>query len=254
MSPASCSVPESNSGVIFEASTAFAVDLDRRVGDDVGSVERVLVGLGAVACVDIVDQPFVERPGVHAAFPIVDDSVAEAVDFRLLIGDARCLPRLPGSGQRFRRGLGDQRVGRLIEQLGGCERVLILGQRDISVGREHRFRVRLRFCRQHENRGRQRRRCSNCRQPSRQPRCGYNHCPLLSTIASRSQRGMKHRSWSAREPTDLSAHRAAAMSMVGKFGPVGQPTAERRGRPRLARQHSVLQSKGFKAQPSKVYK
>ena len=67
-----------------------AVDLDRRVGDDVGRVERVLVGLGAVARVDIVDQAFVERPGIHAAFPVVDDGVAEAVDLGLLVG--RCAP------------------------------------------------------------------------------------------------------------------------------------------------------------------
>ena len=34
----------------------LAVDLDRLVGDHIGGVERVLVGFGAVALVDIVDQ------------------------------------------------------------------------------------------------------------------------------------------------------------------------------------------------------
>ena len=51
----------------------LAVDLDGRVGDHIGGVERVLVGLRAIGRVDIVDQAFVQRPGVHAAFPVVDD-------------------------------------------------------------------------------------------------------------------------------------------------------------------------------------
>ena len=62
----------------------LAVDLDRLVGDDVGDIKRVLVAFRAVGGVDIVDQAFVQRPGVDLAFPVIDDRVAEAIDFRLL--------------------------------------------------------------------------------------------------------------------------------------------------------------------------
>jgi hypothetical protein len=95
----------------------LAVDLDRLVGNDVGDVKRVLVALGAVGGVDIVDQAFVERPGIHLAFPIVDDRVAEAVDFRLLVGNAGLDPGGAGGSQRL--------VGRLLQEgVDGASRVL----------------------------------------------------------------------------------------------------------------------------------
>ncbi len=119
-----------------------AVDLDRRVGDDIGRVERIVVGFGAVAGVDIVDQALVQRPGVHAAFPVIDDGVAEAVGLGLLIGDARRLPGLAGRSQRFRRGRCEQRVDRSVESARRGQRILVLRQRDVGIGREHRLRVR----------------------------------------------------------------------------------------------------------------
>ena len=79
----------------------LAVDLDRLVGDHIGRVERIRVRLGAVALGDIIDQAFVQRPGIHLAFPIVDDGVAEAIDFGLLVRNARCLPGLARRIQRF---------------------------------------------------------------------------------------------------------------------------------------------------------
>ena len=121
-----------------------AVDLDRRVGDDVRRIQRVLVGLRAVAPGDIVDQAFVERPGIHAAFPIVDDRVAEAVDLGLLIGRPRRLPGRARRVQRVGRRLGDQRVDRLVEQLGRGERILVFGERDVGIGRDHRLAGRCR--------------------------------------------------------------------------------------------------------------
>ncbi len=59
----------------------FAVDLELRVGDHIGRIKRVLIALGAVGRVDIIDQAFVKRPGIHLAFPFVDDRIAETIDF-----------------------------------------------------------------------------------------------------------------------------------------------------------------------------
>ncbi len=68
-------------------------DADLGVGDHIGGVERVLVRLLAIALgVDIVDQPLVERPGIHLALPVIDDGVAEAIALGLLVRHARRLP------------------------------------------------------------------------------------------------------------------------------------------------------------------
>ena len=77
----------------------FAADRQRLVGDHVGGVEWVLVGFGAVAGGRVVDQPLVERPGVHLAFPRIHDAVAEAVGLCLLIGMARGHPCRPGRSE-----------------------------------------------------------------------------------------------------------------------------------------------------------
>ena len=69
------------------------------VGDDIGGIERVLVGVLAVcAGIDVIDQAFIERPGIHAALPFVDDGIAEAEDLGLLIGNAG---RDPGVARRL---------------------------------------------------------------------------------------------------------------------------------------------------------
>src|SRR3546814_7559295 len=65
---------------------ALAVHHQLLVRDDVGRVDRILVGLAAVAAVvDVVDEALVERPGVHLALPVVDDGIAEAVGLALLV-------------------------------------------------------------------------------------------------------------------------------------------------------------------------
>ena len=97
----------------------LAIDLDRRVGDDIGGVEAVLVRFGAIAGGDVVDQPFIERPGIDAAFPVIDDGVAEPVDLGLLIGDARRFPGVAGGLQSGRRGCCNQGVDSLVERLRG---------------------------------------------------------------------------------------------------------------------------------------
>ena len=81
----------------------LAARRDLRVGDHVGRVEVVVVRLVAVARRDVVDQPLVERPGVHLALPVVDDRVAEPVDLGLLVGHARREPRARAPPPGWRR-------------------------------------------------------------------------------------------------------------------------------------------------------
>jgi len=111
----------------------LAVDLDRLVGDDIGDIERVLVAFCAVGGVDIVDQAFVQRPGIHLAFPVVDDRIAEAIDFRLRIGNASLDPGRTCRLKRLVAGVGEQGVDRLVECFRRRQGVLVLGMRELCV-------------------------------------------------------------------------------------------------------------------------
>ena len=119
----------------------LAADLKRRAGDDVDRIERVLVRARAVGGVDVVDQPFVERPGVHPAFPVVDDRVAEAEGFRLLIGLASRDPGGTGGVEGRVGRPGDQVIDRRVEGLRRLERVPVAGERDVGIGRNHGLRL-----------------------------------------------------------------------------------------------------------------
>src|SRR6185436_15197254 len=55
----------------------LASDGERGVGDDVGGIELVLGGLGAIGRRHVIDQALVQRPGIHSALPVVDDGIAE---------------------------------------------------------------------------------------------------------------------------------------------------------------------------------
>ncbi|ENN89430.1 hypothetical protein RHSP_66467 [Rhizobium freirei PRF 81] len=111
----------------------LAVDLDRLVGDDIGDVKRVFVALGAVGSIDIVDQAFVQRPGIHLAFPIINDRITKTIDFRLRIGNASLDPGGTRCLQRLVAGVGKQGVDRLVERLRRGQRVLIFGMRQFRI-------------------------------------------------------------------------------------------------------------------------
>ena len=115
----------------------LAVDLDLRVGDDIGHIECVAIALGAVASIDVIDQAFIERPGIHLAFPIVNDRVAEAIDLCLLIGHAGGDPRCACCLERFVAGLGNQCVDGGIECLGSRKRILEFGFGHCAVVGQH---------------------------------------------------------------------------------------------------------------------
>ena len=123
----------------------LAVDDQLRIRDDVDGVEGVLVGIRAVGGVDVVDEPFVQGPGVHPSLPVVDDRVAEAVHLRLLV---RRPGRDPGGAGRAQGRLarpGDECVDGGIEGPRGGQGILVARERDVRVGVEDRLgRRRLR--------------------------------------------------------------------------------------------------------------
>ena len=106
-----------------------------RIGDHIGRVIGVSVRFRAVDVrLHVVDQAFVQRPGIHLAFPVVDDGIAEAVGLCLLI---RLTSFNPGAAGRIKRGvrrLGNQCRDRALEFLGACQGVPIGGCRDVRIG------------------------------------------------------------------------------------------------------------------------
>ncbi|KAF1853461.1 hypothetical protein Lal_00013818 [Lupinus albus] len=114
----------------------LAAGRDLRVGDDVRLGVGVALAAG-IALVDIVDQALIQRPGIHLAFPFVDDRVAEAEGFRLHVGNAGGLPDRARLLQVFLGRIGDQGVHRLLQRLGAVGGVLIGGMGDVGVGLRH---------------------------------------------------------------------------------------------------------------------
>ncbi|MND86543.1 hypothetical protein D3C80_785140 [compost metagenome] len=105
-------------GDLGDVDLVFA-DLDAGVGDDVGSGAGVAQGVLVVAG-DVVDQAFVQRPGVQLAFPIVDHRVAEAEHFGLHVGYAGGQPGFAGGFQGVGIGLGEEGVNGLLQVHGGA--------------------------------------------------------------------------------------------------------------------------------------
>ena len=102
--------------------------VDHRCIDDLAAIAQLLVrdhvrgmqgivvrGRTVFAGIDIVDQPFVQRPSVHPAFPIVDSRVTEAVGLGLLIGNAGGDPGRTGGLHRLFARLGDQFADRRLQ-------------------------------------------------------------------------------------------------------------------------------------------
>ena len=111
----------------------LAGDLDRGVGDHVGDVEIVLRRFVAVLGRHVVDEAFIERPGVDPALPVVDDRVAEAEGFGLHVGNAR---GDPGLARGLEIGVGrllDERVDGRLEFARPGERVGVACLGDVGV-------------------------------------------------------------------------------------------------------------------------
>ena len=127
---------------------------EARAGNHVGPVSGILLRLRAVARRHVVDQAFVEGPGIHLALPVVDDGVAEAVDLALLVGDARRPPYRARIREVLLSRVGDELVHRALQVARGDQRVLVYGVRQVGVVREHVALRRLseRGCRQRHER------------------------------------------------------------------------------------------------------
>ncbi|MNO82605.1 hypothetical protein D3C76_738860 [compost metagenome] len=104
-------------GDVLDVDLVFT-DLHLGVGDDIGSGTRVTQGV-LVGLVDVVDQAFVQRPGVHLAFPVVDDGIAETEDFALQVRNASGNPGSLGGVQGFVVWLGEESVNRLLQGFRG---------------------------------------------------------------------------------------------------------------------------------------
>ncbi|MNX60376.1 hypothetical protein D3C86_912800 [compost metagenome] len=153
----------------------LAAHRDLRIGDDVDGVEGVFVVFGTVRGVDIVDQAFVQRPGVHAAFPVVNDGVAESIRFGLLVRHAGRQPGFARGLQRVGAGLGDQRVDGRAQRLGGGQRVFITRQRQVRIGGDHGARLCRRVGRSPEYR---------CGQHRSQQQLAHRLSPVTRTVSA----------------------------------------------------------------------
>ena len=110
---------------------------ERDIGDDVGDIELVLGGIGAVGRGDVIDQAFVERPGIHFALPIIDDGIAEAIGLGLHVGNARGDPGGAGGDQILLRRPRQELIDRKPHRPGRGERIRVASLRDVRVGLEH---------------------------------------------------------------------------------------------------------------------
>ena len=135
---------------------ALAVDLKRRARNDIGCIETVLVALGAVGGIDIVDQPLIQRPGVHPALPVVHDRVAEPERFGLLVGWPCGLVRSTCRVQRGRTRRRKQRIHRHVQGLGSRQRILVSSEGDVGIGFKDSLgrRAKSRSCRNAQQEGR----------------------------------------------------------------------------------------------------
>ena len=114
-----------------------AADRQSFVGNHIGIVERVLVRLAAVAGSGVVDQPLIERPGVHLPLPLVHDLIAEAVGFGLLIGVPRGHPGGLGGGQVRRCWFSEQQPDLVAQRLCALQRIAVHCVRQVRVMYEH---------------------------------------------------------------------------------------------------------------------
>ena len=124
-------------GLIDYVDFVFA-NLDFGIGDDVGAGTRVAQGV-LVALVDVVDQAFVQGPGVNLTFPVVDDGVAEAEHFALQVRNAGSDPGSLGRFQGVGVRLGEEGVDGGLQGFRGRFGIAVDGEDDVGVMRDNGF-------------------------------------------------------------------------------------------------------------------
>ncbi len=116
------------------------------VRDDVENGVFVLIRCTAIASIDIVDEPFVERPGVHLALPVIDDRIAETVNFGLLVRHSGREPcGFCGLLGCRRLHVNESFDGRQ-QSLGSCKTVFVFRQCDVCVVIQYRGFISDRRC------------------------------------------------------------------------------------------------------------
>ncbi|MNM64507.1 hypothetical protein D3C81_759090 [compost metagenome] len=124
-------------GDVLHVDLVFA-DLDFSVGDDVGGGARVTQCV-LVGFIDIVDQAFVQWPGVHLTFPVIDDGVAEAEHFTLQVRNAGSDPGSLGGFQGVVVRLGEERVDGSLQGFRGGFGIAVNSENDVGVMRDNGF-------------------------------------------------------------------------------------------------------------------
>ncbi|MNE50465.1 hypothetical protein D3C80_1450420 [compost metagenome] len=119
----------------------FTADFQRLVGNNVGDVKLVFITFRSVGSIDIVDQTFVQRPGIDLAFPFINDRVAKTIDFRLLVRNACLDPSGAGGFQRVVARCSDQCVNSLFQFFRCVQRVFVLGVSQFRIVLEHSRRI-----------------------------------------------------------------------------------------------------------------
>ena len=83
------------------------------------------------------DQAFVQRPGVHLTFPVVNDGVAEAERLALQVRNARGGPGSLGGFKGVGVRVGEERVDGGLQGFRGAQRVAVHGIDDLGVVLDH---------------------------------------------------------------------------------------------------------------------
>ena len=117
----------------------FARQIKAGLRNHIQRGQGVFIRRTAIGAVDVINQALVQGPGVHLAFPIIDDGIAETVDLGLLIRHASGKPCGFRGFKRFGRGRVDQGVDRRLQGAGGDQAIAIFGMGDIGIGGQNRL-------------------------------------------------------------------------------------------------------------------
>ena len=115
----------------------LAGQLKFRVGNDVQRCISVFVSWTTVGLAHIINQTFIERPCIDLAFPVINDRVAEAIDFGLLVRHAGGQPSGFCCLQGRCRWICDQSINSGLQLLGGCQAVFKFCFSNIRIVRQN---------------------------------------------------------------------------------------------------------------------
>ena len=110
-----------------------AGQVERRAGHDIQSGKLILIRWTAIRRIHIVDQTFIQGPGIYFAFPVINDWIAETVHFSLLVGHAGGKPCVSRCGQIFCGGICHQYIHSYLQALRRDQAIAVFRGGDIGV-------------------------------------------------------------------------------------------------------------------------